>query len=475
MGSTIAALRPGKLRDTMLRLPRWLRPPAPIDDERGRRAFLLHVILWALVLVPFPYLAYVLAVRSEQLVRASIQSAVGESVNVVLLLALRRGHVAFAATAQVSCFWLFFFLSAATATGTSSEAYQMGFPLVILLAGMLLSPRAALAATAASLLGGLALLAGAASGSDPPLADQALTWVLSLCFFPVTAVLQHLGAGLMRRSLDALATANARIRELNANLERKVAERTAELTASNRELEAFSATVSHDLRAPLRSISAFAQVLAEEEKLGPTAADCLGRIRAASVRMNALIQALLDLSRIARGGLERTDVDLSELALATGAELARTEAGREVALVVQPGLHARADRVLLGVVLANLMDNAWKFSSRTERPRVEVGAISTGAGAPTFFVRDNGVGFAMEEAAQLFNAFKRLRSSRDFPGTGVGLATVQRVVARHGGRIWAESAPGKGATFFFTLAAADTVPLEPAVSPGSLSARRSEP
>jgi len=432
------------------RLPAWLAPPSLDDEHLAQRALLLHLVLWALVLVPGPYLAYVIAARPDQLRRALIQSAFGEAVNAVLLVLLRRGHVAIASKAQVVCFWIFFLATAWTSEGTRSEAYQMGFPLVILLAGMLVSMKGAILAAAASLAAGVALLVRAPAGVA--LRDQELTWVVSLCIFPVTAVLQYLGSGLIRSSLVAVERANARIRELNTDLERRVSERTAELSAANRELEAFSSAVSHDLRAPLRSISGFSQALADDEQLTATGAEYLARIRAASSRMDELIRALLDLSRITKFELHRTAVDISSLAASVAAELVRAEPEREVELVIAPDLHARADATLLRIVLTNLMANAWKFTSRTPRARVEVGAID--ADPPAFFVRDNGAGFDMKDAARLFVAFKRLHSTHDFPGNGVGLATVQRVVARHGGRVWAESAPDRGATFFFTLESA---------------------
>jgi signal transduction histidine kinase len=433
------------------RIPAWLSPPSLPDERLAQRALLLNLILWALVLVPGPYLAYVIAARPDQLRRALIQSAFGETVNLVLLVVLRRGHVAIASRAQVACFWVFFLATAWTSDGTRSEAYQMGFPLVILLAGLLVSTKGAILAAAASLAAGVALLVHAGAGATP-LRDQVLTWVVSLCFFPVTAVLQHLGAGLIRSSLDAVEKANARIRELNTDLERRVSDRTAELSAANRELEAFSSAVSHDLRAPLRAISGFSQALADDEALSETGSQSLARIRAASSRMDELIRALLDLSRITKLELHRAPVDVSSLAASIAAELARAEPAREVELVIAPDLHARADATLLRIVLTNLMANAWKFTSRTPRARVEVGSIA--ADPPVYFVRDNGAGFDMKDAALLFVAFKRLHSPRDFSGTGVGLATVQRVVARHGGRVWAESAKDRGATFFFTLESA---------------------
>ncbi len=261
---------------------------------------------------------------------------------------------------------------------------------------------------------------------------------------------------------ERLRLSEERLRTLNAELERQVAERTADLSAANRELEAFAFSVSHDLRAPLRSINSFARFLAEDHaaSLGTDGNECLERIRAASRRMDDLISALLDLSRIARTPLEPTRVDLSELALSIGAELSRSQPERRVELVVEPGLVAEGDASLLRIVLTNLLDNAWKYSSKTPSPRVEVAAVRSGSGAPVYLVRDNGAGFDPRNADHLFGAFQRLHSASDFPGTGVGLATVQRIVHRHGGRIWAEGATGKGATFFFTLPAPGSSSLE---------------
>jgi PAS domain S-box-containing protein len=246
--------------------------------------------------------------------------------------------------------------------------------------------------------------------------------------------------------------AEAAIRRLNADLERKVAERTAALSESNSELEAFAYSVSHDLRAPLRSINGFAQILAEDfPDLGESGLAYLTRIRGATHRMDELIRSLLELSRITRAELRRSDVDLSGLAGAVGAELAQSQPGRSVQLAVQPGLRAQADPGLLRIVLENLLGNAWKFSSKRPSAHVEVGHNGDGQGPAAFFVRDDGVGFDMKHAAKLFGAFERLGSAKEFPGTGIGLATVRRIVQRHGGKIWAESAPDQGATFYFTL------------------------
>jgi PAS domain S-box-containing protein len=249
--------------------------------------------------------------------------------------------------------------------------------------------------------------------------------------------------------------AEEEIRTLNLGLERKVAERTMELSASNRELEAFAYTVSHDLRAPLRAIDGFARALGEDvgPSLGSVGEAHLARIHAATQRMDELILSLLELSRIARTEVFRVKVDVSALALSIGAELERANPDRRMELVVDPGLEAEADALLLRVALTNLLSNAWKFTSKTAAPRVEVGRVRDARGVLSFFVRDNGVGFDLRYASKLFGPFQRLHPAKDYPGTGIGLATVQRVITRHGGSIEAESEPGRGATFSFTLSA----------------------
>ncbi len=249
----------------------------------------------------------------------------------------------------------------------------------------------------------------------------------------------------------AIALENAR---LTADLERRVGERTAQLDAANRELEAFAYSVSHDLRTPLRGVDGFSQALLEDygDRLDAGARDYLRRIRAGSQRMGRLIDDLLTLSRLSRRPLRAEVVDLSALARAVADELQQAAPGRPVAVTVAPGLAARADAGLVRVVLTNLLENAWKFSGHQPQPRIAVGRA--GATDPAvFFVRDNGVGFDMAYADKLFGAFQRLHAEHEFPGSGIGLATVQRIVHRHGGAAWAEGAVGAGATVYFTLAA----------------------
>jgi DNA-binding response OmpR family regulator len=238
---------------------------------------------------------------------------------------------------------------------------------------------------------------------------------------------------------------------------REIAERRAafaeELERKNKELEAFSYSVSHDLRAPLRSIASYSEILLEEcgAKLDAMGRLHLGRIRAAAQRMGELIDDLLELSRVSRAKLKRERLSLSQLAHAVAQELERGEPARRVTLVIEEGLFLDADGRLVRVILENLFGNAWKFTSKTARPKIELGTVERD-GALAYFVRDNGAGFDMTHAERLFKPFQRLHGETEFPGTGIGLATVARIVERHGGRVWAEAAPGGGATIFFTLA-----------------------
>lgn len=236
------------------------------------------------------------------------------------------------------------------------------------------------------------------------------------------------------------------------HLELLVDERTAALQVAYRELESFSYSVSHDLRAPLRSLDGFSQALTEDygDRLDADGVDYLQRIRAASQRMSRLIDDMLQLARLSRREMRREHLDLSALALSVGEEIRNGEVERQVELRVAPGIEVDADPQLLRVVLQNLIGNAWKFTGKQQRATIEVGVSELDA-ERAYFVRDDGVGFEMEYADKLFGAFQRLHSSEDYDGTGIGLANVQRVIHRHGGRVWAESEAGHGATFFFTL------------------------
>ncbi|HEU5398493.1 MAG TPA: ATP-binding protein, partial [Gammaproteobacteria bacterium] len=256
---------------------------------------------------------------------------------------------------------------------------------------------------------------------------------------------------LLRALADTTAVAleNVRVYE---DLERRVRDRTAELEAVNRELEAFSYSVSHDLRGPLRSIGGFSQLVMEDyaDKLDDNGKRFLGYIGGATKRMSELIDDLLGLSRVSRAPLKTQAVHLDTLALEVGAELQNREPERRCRVKVEPDLVAEGDVRLLKIVFENLMSNAWKFTSRREDAEIKVGK-RVDQGVTAFFVQDNGAGFDMAHAQKLFTPFHRLHAENEFPGSGIGLATVQRIVARHGGRIWVEAEEDKGATFYFSL------------------------
>ena len=246
----------------------------------------------------------------------------------------------------------------------------------------------------------------------------------------------------------------AQIRELNETLEERVTARTAALEAANKEMEAFSYSVSHDLRAPLRSIDGFSRIVLEDyqAKLDDEGRDSLNRIRAAAQHMAKLIDDMLKLSRISRAELRRERVDLSAVARDVAEALTQTDPSRAVEFVITDGLVADGDPTLLRAVLDNLLGNAWKFTGRRAHARIEFGSVQQDD-LTNYFVRDNGAGFNEAHAGKLFDAFQRLHSGTDFPGTGIGLATVRRIIHRHGGRVWAHGTVDDGATFSFTLSA----------------------
>ena len=255
-----------------------------------------------------------------------------------------------------------------------------------------------------------------------------------------------------KQAEEALRESEEKYRELSVELEQRVQKRTDQLEGANKELESFAYSVSHDLRAPLRGIDGFSQVLLEdyEEKLDEEGKDYLGRIRSGTQRMGHLIDDLLRLSRLTRSEMRHEPVNLSTLAEKVSVALRESGSERKVTFDITPNLKAHGDRYLLGVAIENLFSNAWKFSSSHDQARIEFG-VEKLEGKNAYFIRDDGVGFDMAYADKLFGAFQRLHGTTEFPGSGIGLATVQRIIHRHGGHIWAESKVGEGAIFHFTL------------------------
>ncbi|MGZ8392209.1 MAG: sensor histidine kinase [Gemmatimonadales bacterium] len=253
---------------------------------------------------------------------------------------------------------------------------------------------------------------------------------------------------LLRRQTQLLVESEQAARELAETR----AQLVRDLEHKNRELESFSYAVSHDLRAPLRRIDSFSRAILESqgERLDDPGRRYLDRVREASQQMAQLIDDVLYLSRVTRADLSVQDVDLSALATLTLSRLQESEPARKVDVKVRPGVVVTGDGPLLRIALENLLENAWKFTGKQPDPRVEFG-VTQASGEPTYFVRDNGAGFDMTYADRLFGPFQRLHAQGEFPGSGIGLATVQRIIHRHGGQVWAEGSVGQGATFQFTL------------------------
>jgi PAS domain S-box-containing protein len=263
---------------------------------------------------------------------------------------------------------------------------------------------------------------------------------------------------LVLTDLTAQRAAESQVRALTAELEARVKQRTAELERSNKNLQAFTYSVAHDLRTPLRGLNGFSEALLEEygELLGETGRGYAGRIQAASDRMGTIIDDLLRLSQVSRADLNLVPVDLSAEVVAIADGLRSRDPGRRVSFAIQDGVRVTADRILIRTVLENLVENAWKFTARRGGATIEFATTTDDEATVCCYVRDNGVGFDPAFVGKLFQPFQRLHTVGEFPGTGIGLASVQRIIERHGGRTWAQGAVDGGATFYFTLGAKDT-------------------
>jgi PAS domain S-box-containing protein len=263
---------------------------------------------------------------------------------------------------------------------------------------------------------------------------------------------ENIGMWAIIRNISERKKAEVEILRLNENLEMMVSERTKQLLAVNKELESFSYSVSHDLRAPLRALDGFSLAVLEDygSKLDPNGTNYLNRIREASQKMAKLIDSMLILSKVTKADLIFTDVNLTEIAKDLASDFAKHNPDRVVTWKIEPGMTARADAELMKSTLENLLGNAWKFTSKHSKAIIEMGMLHEN-GETVYFVKDDGAGFDMEYSSKLFGAFQRMHSTAEFEGAGIGLATVQRIISKHGGRIWAEGKPEGGATFYFTL------------------------
>jgi PAS domain S-box-containing protein len=287
---------------------------------------------------------------------------------------------------------------------------------------------------------------------EQPCRDGSTVWTEVITSYYLNELSGHVEIRGVTRDITERRKAQEAISRMNEELEQRVKDRTAQLQTVNEELEAFAYSVSHDLRAPLRSVDGFSAALEEEcgNELGEQGLHYLQRIRSSAQRMMALISDLLDLSRLSHAEIEPEPVNLSALAAETAQELVAAVDKPVWQIEIKPGMQVQADAGLMKIVMENLLTNALKFSAKAETPVIQVGVTRMGE-EEVFYVRDNGIGFDMKEANNLFMPFERLHNGRDYPGTGIGLATVKRIINRHGGRLWFESTPGEGAVFYFTL------------------------
>jgi signal transduction histidine kinase len=423
------------------RLRGLLKAPVFDDEAQTQQAFMLHVILWALVVVPVPYVLLAIIVAPDGTSRALAEGLAGEAANLFLLFLLRQGRLALACSLQVLAFFVFFTVIAGAGGGVRSPAYMLGYGLTIVIAGVLLGGRGAFAVTVAAVAAGGVMAVRAGPDSGVARMNPSYVWGVSALLFPVSALVQNLAARTVRQALARARSSEAKYRGL-----------VAELEAKNAELERFTYTVSHDLKSPLYTLRGFLDFMDRDAQSGNVVrlrADIARSVDAAD-KMRRLLSDLLELSRIGRLVNPPEDVPFGEIAReAVGLARGRLDQ-RGVAVEIAAELPVvRGDRVRMVEVVQNLVDNAAKFMGDQPEPKVEIG-VRPVAGEPAFFVRDNGVGVPPQHRERVFRLFEKLEPASE--GTGVGLALVKRIVELHGGRIWVEpSLPAGGATFYFTL------------------------
>ena len=383
---------------------------------------------------------------------------------VVALLLLQKGYLK-AASLYCVLSQLLLISGDITLSGNFNTFHVCTFALLIMLAGLLFERIVTMLVVAyCSLVTLLGYYLGVVeAGRESSFAQVFHVFTQSyVMLYIAVAIISNFFSERSRQMLQRLAEINIdlkgqvlqreqaeiQVRKLNDELEMRVRQRTAELSAANRELEAFAYSVSHDLRAPLRGIDGWSMALLEDfhDKLNDEGREYLTQVRKETQRMSELIDDILELSRITRSELRREPVDMSQMAQTLLNQITSRDQGRKADIVVQPDLRAVGDPHLLRQVLENLLSNAWKFTKNCDMARIEFGMYQN-----AFFVKDNGAGFDMAYANKLFSPFQRLHRVSEFPGTGVGLAIVQRVVRRHGGDVWADSKVNEGATFVFTL------------------------
>lgn len=449
--------------------------PSPLGDplaatERVIADRLTRILAWTGIVVAVVGVPVILLVAPEQWGRLVVSLTAG-LVGAVGLLLLRQGHTLIAAGAVLWGLWLTM-ASAGVFNGGVSAPGLIASIVLAAFSALVLGLRHGLMLCAATTALCILLVIYERTGHVWVPAPPEIRAVIYVVLGVMTVVMLWSTASMLRASaLRAHAESAQRaaaerqlhasqeeLRAINAQLEARVAQRTAQLAAANRELEAFSYSVAHDLRAPLRAIDGYTAGLEADfaPLLNEGARRDVERIRAGCRRMGEQIDGLLRLSRLSRAELHRRPIDLGAVAATVVEALRQAHSSRMVEVEIAPDLIGDADPDLARVLLENLIGNAWKYTAKTSPARIEIGRGAVD-GQVAFFVRDNGAGFDMAYADKLFVAFQRLHGAHEFEGNGIGLATVQRIINRHGGRVWAEAAVGKGATFWFTIPAAEQV------------------